>query len=198
MTEHQRIIFNGNGYSDEWVAEAERRGLPNIKSMIEAAGTLTTDKAVRLFEKFHIFTKVELESREEIIYETYAKSINIEALTMIDMAGKQIIPAAIRYTKLLADTVNAVKAAGADASTQEAILRSAGGKLTAMQTALEKLKKAEKEASLMADAKEQAFFYKDTVKEAMDELRAPADELEMIVDKEYWPIPTYGELMFEI
>ena len=198
MTEHQRIIFNGNGYSDEWVAEAERRGLPNIKSMIEAAGTLTTDKAVRLFEKFHIFTKVELESREEIIYETYAKSINIEALTMIDMAGKQIIPAAIRYTKLLADTVNAVKAAGADASTQEAILSSAGGKLTAMQTALEKLKKAEKEASLMADAKEQAFFYKDTVKAAMDELRAPADELEMIVDKEYWPIPTYGELMFEI
>ena len=180
------------------MAEAERRGLPNIKSMIEAAGTLTTDKAVRLFEKFHIFTKVELESREEIIYETYAKSINIEALTMIDMAGKQIIPAAIRYTKLLADTVNAVKAAGADASTQEAILRSAGGKLTAMQTALEKLKKAEKEASLMADAKEQAFFYKDTVKAAMDELRAPADELEMIVDKEYWPIPTYGELMFEI
>ena len=94
--------------------------------------------------------------------------------------------------------MNAVKAAGADASTQEALLCSAGGKLTAMQTALEKLKKAEKEASVMADAKEQAFFYKDTVKAAMDELRAPADELEMIVDKEYWPIPTYGELMFEI
>lgn len=198
MTEHQRIIFNGNGYSDEWVAEAERRGLPNIKSMIEAAATLTTDKAVKLFEKFGIFTKVELESREEIIYETYAKTINIEALTMIDMAGKQIIPAAVRYTKVLADTVNAVKAAGADASTQEEILREVSGKLSAMQAALRKLEKAEKKASAMEDQKAQAFFYKDTVKIIMDELRAPADELEMIVDKEYWPIPTYGELMFEI
>ena len=198
MTEHQRIIFNGNGYSDEWVAEAERRGLPNIKSMIEAAATLTTDKAVKLFEKFGIFTKVELESREEIIYETYAKTINIEALTMIDMAGKQIIPAAVRYTKVLADTVNAVKAAGADASTQEEILREVSGKLSAMQTALKKLEKAEKKASAMEDQKAQAFFYKDTVKVIMDELRAPADELEMIGDKEYWPIPTYGELMFEI
>ena len=198
MTKHQRIIFNGNGYADEWVEEAARRGLPNIKSMIEAAETLTTDKAVKLFEKFGIFTKVELESREEIIYETYAKSINIEALTMIDMAGKQIIPAVIRYTKELADTVNAVKNAGADASTQDELLQQVCTKLTAMQAALKKLEKAEKEASAITDAKKQAFFYKDTVRVIMDELRAPADELEMIVDKEYWPIPTYGELMFEI
>ena len=198
MTKHQRIIFNGNGYSDEWVEEAARRGLPNIKSMIEAAQTITTEKAVKLFEKFGIFTRVELESREEIIYETYAKSINIEALTMIDMAGKQIIPAVIRYTKVLADTVNAVKTAGADATIQDALLTEVGEKLAAMQTALDKLKKAEKEASAIGDAKEQAFFYKDTVRAVMDELRAPADELEMIVDKEYWPIPTYGELMFEI
>ena len=198
MTKHQRIIFNGNGYADEWVEEAARRGLPNIKSMIEAAETLTTDKAVKLFEKFGIFTKVELESREEIIYETYAKSINIEALTMIDMAGKQISPAVIRYTRELADTVNAVKNAGADASTQDELLQEVCTKLTAMQTALKKLEKAEKEASAITDAKKQAFFYKDTVRVIMDELRAPADELEMIVDKEYWPIPTYGELMFEI
>ncbi len=198
MTEHQRIIFNGNGYSDEWVEEAARRGLPNIKSMIEAASTLTTDKAVSLFEKFGIFTRVELESREEIIYETYAKTINIEALTMIDMAGKQIIPAVIRYTKSLADTVNAVKAAGADPTTQSELLARVGEKLTAMQKALTKLEKAEKEASAMENAKEQAFFYKDTVKVIMEELRAPADELEMIVDKEFWPIPTYGELMFEV
>lgn len=198
MTEHQRIIFNGNGYADEWVEEAARRGLPNIKSMIEAAGTITTDKAVKLFEKFGIFTRVELESREEIIYETYAKSINIEALTMIDMAGKQIIPAVIRYTKELADTVNAVKTAGADATMQDTLLTEVSEKLAAMQAALDKLKKAEKEASEIEDAKKQAFFYKDTVKVIMDELRAPADALEMIVDKEYWPIPTYGELMFEI
>ncbi len=105
LTKHQRIIFNGNGYSDEWLAEAERRGLPNIKSMVEAVETLTTDKAVKLFEKFGIFTKAELESREEILYETYAKTINIEALTMINMASKQILPAVIKYTKTLADTV---------------------------------------------------------------------------------------------
>ncbi|MCM1049171.1 MAG: glutamine synthetase III [Clostridiales bacterium] len=198
LTKHQRIIFNGNGYADEWVEEAQKRGLPNIKSMIEAAGTITTDKAVKLFEKFGIFTKVELESREEIIYETYAKTINIEALTMIDMAGKQIIPAVVKYTKALADTVNAVKEAGADASMQTELLKTVSVKLAAMQTALSKLKKLELEASAMDDEKARAFFYKDTVKPAMDELRAPADELEMIVDKNIWPIPTYGELMFEI
>ncbi len=198
MTKHQRIIFNGNGYADEWVEEAKRRGLPNIKSMIEAADTLTTDKAVRLFEKFGIFTKVELESREEIIYETYAKTINIEALTMIDMAGKQIIPAVVKYTRMLADTVNAVKTAGVDASMQTELLRSVGEKLASMQASYMELKKVEEQASSMENAKEQAFFYKDTVKKVMEELRVPADELEMIVDKEMWPIPTYGELMFEI
>ncbi len=198
MAKHQRIIFNGNGYADEWVEEAERRGLPNIKSMIEAAGTLTTDKAVRLFEKFHIFTKVELESREEIIYETYAKTINIEALAMIDMAGKQIIPAVVKYSRSLADTVNAVKEAGADPAVQAELLQRVNTGLAAIQAALRRLEAVEKEASAMTDAKAQAFFYKDTVKAAMEELRAPADELEMIVDKKIWPIPTYGELMFEI
>ncbi|MCM1088473.1 MAG: glutamine synthetase III [Muribaculaceae bacterium] len=198
MTAHQRIIFNGNGYAEEWVEEAAKRGLPNIKSMIEAAASITTDKAVKLFEKFHIFTKVELESREEIIYETYAKSINIEALTMIDMAGKQIIPAVVRYSKTLADTVNAVKEAGADAGMQTELLKTVSAKLAAMQTALTELKKVESQASAMENAKEQAFFYKDTVKTAMEALREPADELEMIVDKEIWPLPSYGELMFEI
>ncbi|MCM1143103.1 MAG: glutamine synthetase III [Blautia sp.] len=198
MTAHQRIIFNGNGYAEEWVEEAAKRGLPNIKSMIEAAASITTDKAVKLFERFHIFTKVELESREEIIYETYAKSINIEALTMIDMAGKQIIPAVVRYSKVLADTVNAVKEAGADAGMQTELLKTVSAKLAAMQTALTELKKVESQASTMENAKEQAFFYKDAVKTAMEALREPADELEMIVDKEIWPLPSYGELMFEI
>ena len=100
-TEHQRIVFGGNGYSDEWVAEAERRGLPNIKSMVEAIPALTTDKAINLFEKYKVFTKAELESRAEIKYENYSKAINIEARTMIDMATKQIIPAVIKYTKNL-------------------------------------------------------------------------------------------------
>lgn len=198
LTEHQRIIFNGNGYSDEWVAEAERRGLPNIKSMIEAVDTLTTDKSVELFEKFGIFTKAELESRKEVLYETYAKSINIEALTMIDMASKQIIPAVIKYTKSLADTVIAVKEAGADASTQADLLKEVTEKLNAMKAALEKLEGVEAKASAMDNAKEQAFYYKDVVKAVMDELRKPADEAEMLVDKKVWPMPTYGDLIFEV
>ncbi len=198
MTKHQRIIFNGNGYSDEWVAEAERRGLPNIKSMVEATETLTTEKSVKLFEKFHIFTKAELESREEILYETYAKTINIEALTMIDMASKHLIPAVIRYTKSLADTVIAVKAAGADASVQSELLIQSDALLKEAKDALNKLVEDQKTAVAMADGKEQAFYYKDTVTADMDALRAPIDKLEMIVDKEVWPMPSYGDLIFEV
>lgn len=198
MTKHQRIIFNGDGYSDEWVAEAERRGLPNIKSMIEAASTITTDKAVALFEKFGIFTKVELESREEIIYETYAKTINIEALTMIDMAGKDIIPAVASYAGDLANTVIAVKEAGASAQAQTEMLTEVDSLLAEAKKALNILKDVEAKASAISDAKEQAFYYKDTVKEAMQALRTPIDQLEMIVDSTVWPIPTYGELMFEV
>ena len=198
MTKHQRIIFNGNGYSEEWIKEAERRGLPNIKSMVEAVESLTTDKAVKLFEKFHIFTKAELESREEVLYETYAKTINIEALTMIDMASRQIIPAVVRYTKSLADTVIAVKGAGADASVQAKLLDQVSSGLAQTKTALEKLQKAVEEAGAMQEGKEQAFFYKNAVCTAMENLRRPVDGLEMIVEKEAWPYPTYADLMFEV
>ena len=198
MTEHQRIVFNGNGYSDEWVAEAERRGLPNIKSMIEAASTLTTDKAVALFEKFGIFTKVELESREEIIYETYAKTINIEALTMIDMASKDIIPAVTSYTGELANTVIAVKEAGAGAAAQVELLGEVDTLLAEAKSALTTLEAETAKAAAMEDVKAQAFYYKDTVKVAMDALRTPVDKLEMLVDSSVWPMPTYGDLMFEV
>ncbi len=198
MTEHQRIIFNGNGYSQEWVREAEKRGLPNIKSTVEAAETLTSDKSVELFEQFGIYTKAELESREEIIYETYAKTINIEALTMIDMAGKQIIPAVVKYTKTLAEMVNALRDAGMDIAVQKGMLESVTRRLSQMQSACANLKDVERKARDIRNAKEQAFFYMNEVIPAMDALRVPADELEMIVDKEVWPIPTYGELMFEV
>ncbi|MCR4596520.1 MAG: glutamine synthetase III [Lachnospiraceae bacterium] len=198
MTEHQRIIFNGDGYSDEWVVEAARRGLPNIKSMIEAACALTTDKSVALFERFKIFNRTELESREEIIYETYAKTINIEALTMIDMAGKQIIPAAVKYSGELARTVNEVKAAGVNAAAEDELLKKAIGYINDAQTAYNKLKEVSAHAVTVKDGRERAFYYKDVVKSAMDELRSPCDELEMIVDKSMWPIPTYAELMFEV
>ena len=198
MTEHQRIIFNGDGYSQEWVEEAARRGLPNIPSMVEAVETLTTDKSIRLFEKFGIFTKAELESRAEILYETYAKTINIEALTMIDMANKQIIPAVVRYAKDLADTVIAVKAAGADAFVTEELLQETTAKLKEMKLACKELAESETKASAMPRGKEQAFFYREEIVAAMDKLRKPADELEGIVGKAYWPFPTYADLLFEV
>ncbi len=198
MTKHQRIIFNGDGYSKEWIAEAKRRGLHNIKSMIEAASTITTDKAVALFEKFGIFTRVELESREEIIYETYAKTIHIEALTMIDMAGKDIIPAVASYAGSLAKTVIAVKEAGASAIAQIEMLNEVDELLAEAKKALSVLIKEEAAATAIKDVKEQAFYFKDVVKEAMEALRTPIDKLEMIVDSKIWPIPTYGDLMFEV
>ncbi len=198
MTRHQRIIFNGDGYAEEWVAEAARRGLPNISSMVEAASALTTDKAIRLFEKFRIFTRAELGSREEIIYETYAKTINIEALTMINMASKKYIPAVVGYTRLLADTVIAVREAGAEPFVQSELLGEVNEKLKEARAALKKLEKLTAEATAMTEAKAQAFFYKDTVKAAMEELRSPIDALEMLVDKKVWPVPSYGELTFEV
>lgn len=197
MTEHKRIVFNGNGYSDEWVAEAERRGLPNIKSMVDAASALTTDKSVALFEKFGIFTKAELESREEITYETYTKYINIEALTMISMASKQILPAVISYTTELASSIASVEAVGCDASVQKERLEKVTAELKAMNTALEKLI-ADQAAGEKECPKCTAVYYHDTIMADMATLRAPADKLEMLVDKDFWPIPTYGDLLFEV
>ena len=198
MTKHQRILFSGNGYSKEWYEEAMRRGLPNIQSTIEAAPTLTTDKAVKLFEKFGIFTRVELESREEIIYETYAKTINIEALTMIDMAGKDIIPAVAAYTGELANTVVTVKEAGAPATAQTELLVEVDSLLAESRKALKHLEECTAHANKIENAKERAFYYKDVVDAAMTALRKPVDKLEMLVDSDIWPMPTYGRLMFEI
>ena len=198
LTENQRIIFNGNGYSDAWVAEAERRGLPNIKSMVEAIPAITTDKAVELFERFSVFTKAELESRAEIQYEAYAKAINIEARTMIDMASKQFLPAFIKYTKTLADTVNAVKAAGVDASVQTETLKEVSALMAETKAALDTLVKTTAEAAAKEEGEVQATYYHTEVVPAMDALRAPVDKLEMIVDKEAWPMPSYGDLIFEV
>ena len=198
LTENQRIIFNGNGYSDEWVAEAERRGLPNIKSMVEAIPAITTDKAVELFERFSVFTKAELESRAEIQYESYAKAINIEARTMIDMASKQFLPAFIKYTKTLADTVNAVKAAGVDASVQTETLKEVSALMAETKAALDNLVKTTADAAAKEEGEVQATYYHKEVVPAMDALRAPVDKLEMIVDKEAWPMPSYGDLIFEV
>ena len=198
--EHQRVVFNGNGYSDEWVAEAEKRGLPNIKSMVDAIPAYVAPESVEAFEKFGVFTKTELESRVEIEYETYAKTINIEARAMIDIAGKQIIPAVIKYTTSLANSLSAVKGACADAdvSVQTELLTETSALLSDVKVALAKLQEVTEKGGAMEEGREQAVFYRDEVKSAMDALRAPVDELEMIVDKEMWPMPSYGDLIFEV
>lgn len=198
-TAHQDIVFNGNGYSPEWMDEAERRGLPNITNMVDAVPALTTKKAIALFEKFNVFTEAELVSRGEILYESYAKAINIEARAMVDMAGKQIIPAVIKYTTALANSINSVKTAcSADTSVQEGLLLEVSGLLAEAKSALGRLSEATERAYAVKEGREQAICYRDEVKAAMDALRAPVDKLEMIVDKDMWPMPSYGDLIFEV
>ncbi len=196
--EHQRIVFNGNGYSEEWVEEAARRGLPNIKSMVDAIPALITPKAIKLFGKFGVFTESELKSRVEIKYEAYAKAINIEAKAMIDIASKQIVPAVIKFTKSLADTINAVTAAGAEATVQADMLKETSALLGETKAALDKLIDVTAQAGAMEEGRGQAVYFHDVVMAAMSELRAPVDKLEMIVDKDMWPMPSYGDLIFEV
>ena len=198
LTDNQRIIFNGNGYSDEWVAEAERRGLPNIKSMVEAIPAITTDKSIKLFERFSVFTKAELESRAEIQYEGYSKALNIEARAMIDIASKHIIPAVMRFSRNLAGTVNEIKTAGADVTVPMNMLKDTTALLSQTKLALAKLQEAADQAAAMENGREQAEYYHEVVFKDMEELRVPVDKLEMIVDKEEWPMPSYGDLLFEV
>ena len=199
FSEHQRIIFNGNGYSDEWVKEAERRGLPNIKTMVDAIPAFITDKAVDMFHRFKVYDKNELESRVEVLYETYAKEMNIEARAMIDIASKHIIPAVIKYITSLAHSINEVNAVGGmDVSCQTELLKKCSNLLAQAKEALKALEAAQKKSGTLSEGKEQAEYFKDVVKEAMDQLRRPVDELEMLVDKEMWPMPSYGDLIFEV
>ena len=198
--EHERIVFSGNGYSQEWVEEAARRGLPNIATMVESIPYLTENKTVNLFEKFGVFNKAELESRAEIKYETYAKGVNIEARAMIDIASKHIIPAVIKYITSLATSINQVKAAcdSADVSVQQELLRESSALLTETRDALHKLIKKTDEVANMEHGKEKAEFFLYEVVPVMNSLREPVDKLEMIVNKEMWPMPSYGDLLFEV
>ncbi len=201
VKEHKRIIFNGNGYSDEWVAEAARRGLPNITSTVASIPALITPESVRIFEKHHVLNSIELHSRAEITYESYIKVINIEARTMIDMTKKQIVPAVVKYTSSLAKSINSVKEAvpGADVSVQTELLVAVSAKLTELNMALKKLEKENAAAAAVSEGVEkQAEFYRDHVFTAMAELRVPADALEMMVDQDVWPFPTYGDILFNV
>ncbi len=198
MYKHQRIIFNGDGYSQEWVEEAERRGLPNLKTMVDAVDTLITDKAVRLFEKFGIFTKSELESRVEILYESYIKTINIEALTMIDMVSRKYLPAGMKYAKEISDGINSLEQSGFSSQPQALLLEKIQDKLSDIQNALFDLNRAKDEALNIEDVRTKAFYYKDEIVPRMEKLRIPVDELELLTDKALWPVPTYGDMLFEV
>lgn len=200
LTEHKRIVFNGNGYAEAWVEEAEKRGLPNIKSMVEAIPAFASEKAVTLFEKHKVFTASELHSRAEVMFESYAKAINIEAKTMISMVSAKYIPAVIKYTKELADSINAVKAAVADAdiSVQAGLLKEISALLVEAQAALKSLQAVTAKANDIEEGEAQSKFFKTDVTPAMAALRAPIDALEVLVAKEVWPVPTYGDLLFEV
>ncbi len=200
MAQHQRIIFNGDGYSDEWVAEAARRGLPNLASLVDAVPALTTEKAVKLFTKFGIYTQSELEARADIMYETYVKTIKIEANTMIHMAAKHYIPTVIGYTTRLAQSITAVASAcpEAELSVQRGLLKDVSARLAEASAALEQLKPLMDRVDAIQDVKEMAIAYRTAVVPAMDALRYPIDQLELMVDKSIWPVPTYGDLMFEV
>lgn len=200
FTNHRRIIFNGNGYSNEWVEEAKRRGLSNLPSMIDAIPALVSESSIKLFESFEVFTRKELESRVEIEYEAYSKAINIEAKAMIDIAGKSIIPAVIRYTTRLADSIIKLKTAVADIEpyAQNSILIDVNEHLKSAKFALENLIKLMDDAGDIVGVDKHARYMREVIVPAMEELRKPIDELEMIVDKDLWPMPSYGDLLFEV
>lgn len=200
LQSHKRIIFNGNGYSKEWVKEAAERGLPNFSSVVDAIPALVSESAIRLFEHFKVFSKEELHSRIEIEYEAYAKCIHIEARSMIDIATKQIIPSVIHYITRLANSINSVKQASGMANTkvQEKLLKECSDLLFEVEETMSKLEEAVNQVQKMQDIKERAIAFHRVVTVWMTKLRHPVDRLEMIVDKEMWPMPSYGDLIFEV
>ena len=199
IAKHKRIIFNGNGYSEEWVKEAERRGLPNIKCLVDAVAAFKDADNIAMFEKFGVLSAAECESRAEIYYENYAKQINIEAKTMLDMAKKQIVPAVMKYSADTAQGVNALKAVGVDTSVQEEILNAIAKELKIMTSAMVKLEELDGKAlSMEEDMEKAARCFHDEVFAAMSEVREPADKLEELVDKAYWPFPQYEDLLFYV
>lgn len=195
---HKRIIFNGNGYDDAWVEEAEKRGLYNLKSTPDALPYSVKPENIALFERQHVLNKEEVLSRYEINMEEYTKIINIEALTMLDMAKKDILPSVSRFTKTLLETISSKKALGIDASYEEGFVQKISSKLKEAYTALEDLDSKTKTFSEIEDFKKAAFYVRDEIIPAMDALREPCDVMETLTDASEWPFPTYGKLLYGI
>lgn len=195
---HKRIIFNGNGYDDAWVEEAEKRGLYNLKSTPDALPYSVKPENIALFERQHVLNKEEVLSRYEINMEEYTKIINIEALTMLDMAKKDILPSVSRFTKTLLETISNKKALGIDASYEEGFVQKISSKLKEAYTALEDLDSKTKTFSEIEDFEKAAFYVRDEIIPAMDALREPCDVMETLTDASEWPFPTYGKLLYGI
>jgi glutamine synthetase len=196
---HKRIVFNGNGYSSEWVEEAARRGLPNISSTVEAISAISNEKNKLIMEKHGVLSRVEMDSRAEIQYEIYIKTINIEALTAVEMAKRQILPAVINYKADLASSIGSVEAIGGDVSIERELFDRISDAVKSLSINIADLERAiEYAASLHGDSKTQAEAYRDSVFVEMGELRRDADLLETLVDTNYWPMPTYSDLLFQI
>jgi glutamine synthetase len=199
VKDHKRVIFNGNNYSEEWVAEAKKRGLPNIRNTVDAIAAIRAEKNLALMEKHGVLSRVEMESRSEIQYEIYIKTVNIEALTMVEMSKRQILPAVIGYKADLASSIGSILDVGGNADVEKTIFAKISESTTAFSANLTKLEKAiEKAAGLHGNTKAQAVAYRDTVFKMMGELRNDADTLETLVAADYWPIPTYSKLLFNI
>ena len=200
LTKHERIIFNGNGYAKEWIEEAERRGLPNLSSMVQAISALTKKEAIELFSKFSIYTESELLSRELVEYEHYMKVIHIEARAMVNISGKQIIPAAIQYVERIASTLKLVREVSKTASTyaEERLLHEASSLLEEIEKRREELLEKLDNVGEYNTEKEKAFYAYETIVPAMQALRKPCDSLETIMDKSLWPFPSYGDLLYEV
>jgi len=196
---HKRIIFNGNNYSEEWVAEAEKRGLPNLKSTVDAIPVLIAEKNIQVLEKHGVLSSVEVHSRYEICLENYIKTIRIETLTMIEMASRQILPASLAYVRKVADTVASLNAAGAGSSFVKEELDKLVSLTSSLKTYIDSLSaKIEEVDAHEGDSLEHARAYKNDIIPLMNELRAAADKLETMVDASLWPIPTYGDLLFGV
>jgi glutamine synthetase len=195
---HHRIIFNGNNYSEAWAKEAKKRGLSNVRNSVDALSAFITDKALALFEKYEVLSHKEVHSRYEIYIEAYAKQVNIEALTAIDMAKKQLIPAAVEYATFLADSISSFEAVSVDASVQQDLLKKLGGLLASSYKTLTSLEAAVCKAKGIAESVEKAEAYRDEVIPVMQSLRSDIDALEMLVPSDMWPIPTYAELLFKL
>ena len=198
LKKHKRVIFNGNGYDAGWIEEAARRGLHNYPTTVDAMPHYTDEENVEMFESFRVYSRKELTARRDVLLEKYSKVINIEALTMLDMAKKQILPAGIAYARSLAETVAVKAGIGMDAELEKSICKKVSEINTSLSAAIADLDKAVINACEKSDVYECAKYYRDVIFTSMSNMRALADELEMIVPENMWPFPTYGDLLFRV